>query len=155
MDDINKMLNEARAAAAREQARRYQEERAQAMAAWVEAPEAAAEEPTPEPVSSGVGVLEVARRQGRWRCYLDGRRIRSGEALEVYVNPQVGWVAGTLQWARSPHTPPSIRVQVTHPEARGDRGERQLLGEMELLLPEDAVCRWPGGLTPEGEGDDD
>ena len=148
MDDINRLISEAQAAAARDAAIRRERERQDALD-----DAAAAEAPATGDVG-GVGILEVARRQGRWRSNLAGHRIRSGEALDVYVNPAVGWVRGVLFWARSPHTPPSVRVAAYHPEARGRDGEPLVLGEVELLLPEEAVCRWPEGAVPDDTDDE-
>ena len=79
MDDINELLNEVKAAAAR----RAAIEREAAMLAEREQREAEeeAEAPAPEPAAAppGQGALTVERRQGQWRCYLAGERIRSGE----------------------------------------------------------------------------
>jgi len=140
MDDINDLLNEAKAAAAR----RAAIEREQALrAAREEGEPPVVAERSPEPAPSGEGLLTVERRQGQWRCYLAGERIRSGEAIEVYVNPTVGWVRGQLLWGRRPTTPPSIRIPATDPHRIDPSGSPLSIGEFELLLPEDAVCRWP------------
>jgi hypothetical protein len=136
VDDINVLMARAQAEAARKLAI----ERAQQAEAGDDD-----DEPLDIELPSGTGILQVNRRQGHWRCYLAGERIRSGDELEVYVNHTVGWVRGRLQWARSPHTPPSIRLGAEHPEARGRDGEPLNLGEIELLLPEEALCRWPPG----------
>jgi len=142
MDDINELLNEAKAAAAR-----------RAAIARETALQAEREQPSPDDDTStrpedattepGEGQLTVERRQGQWRCYLGGDRIRSGEALEVYLNQQVGWVRGKLLWGRRPTTPPSIRVEATDPHRIDADGQPRPMGEFELSLPEDAVCRWP------------
>jgi len=134
MEDINVLMARAQAEAARklaiERARAEEEAAARAAPVEIELPQ-------------GTGLLTVEKRQGRWRCYLAGERIRSGDELEVYLDDQLGWIRGRLQWARSPHTPPSIRRPITHPSATGRDGAPQNLGEVELQLPEDAVCRWP------------
>lgn len=145
MDDINDLLNEAKAAAARRAAiereaamlaeRKRLEEEGDEAAETAEAADA-----TSQP---GQGALTVERRQGQWRCYLAGERIRSGEALEVYVNATIGWVRGNLLWGRRPTTPPSVRIEATDPHRIDADGRPEPLGEFELLLPEDAVCRWP------------
>lgn len=134
MQDINVLMVKAQAEAARRQAMRQASD-AERDDQVVASPDVILPE--------GTGVLTVEKRQGRWRCYLAGERIRSGDAFEVYVDETVGWLAGRLHWGRGPHTPPSLRRPVTHPTEVGRDGEPLNLGEVELLLPEDAVCRWP------------
>jgi hypothetical protein len=80
----------------------------------------------------------VERRQGQWRTYLCGERLRVGDPLEVYLNPAVGWLRGTYQWGRRNISPPRLRVEVTHPE-----DATRALGEVELDIPGSAVCRHP------------
>lgn len=133
-DDINELMQRAQAEAARAAAIR--------LARQVPGDRTEAEPEVPpvaqEPVApTGTGLLTVEKRQGRWRCFLAGERIRSGDPLEVYVNAQVGWVRGRLIWGRTPHTPPAVRIDAQHPSSA------DALGEFELQLPEDAVCRWP------------
>jgi hypothetical protein len=148
MEDINALLNEAQAAAAREAAIRRDREQREAREAWEAEQDAIAAAAATAPASGAIGVLTVERQQGQWRCSLAGERIRSGQEVEVYVNAVVGWVRGRLFWARSPHTPPSIRVTSHHPDARGPDGRPLEIGEIELQLPEDAVCRWPPADAP-------
>ncbi len=135
MEDINQLMQRAQAEAARKLAIDRAKE--------AEAEEAGAEVEVDIELPSGTGILQVVKRQGRWRCYLADQRIRSGDELDVYVNATIGWVRGRLQWARSPHTPPSIRVGAEHPTAEGRDGGPLNLGEIELQLPEEALCRWP------------
>jgi hypothetical protein len=140
MDDINELLNEVKAAAARRAAIEREAAMLEARAQG-EAPLVA--EPEPVQRSSAEGPLTVERRQGQWRCYLAGERIRSGESLEVYVNSDIGWVRGKLLWGRRPTSPPTVRVDATDPHRIDPDGRPAPMGEFELLLPEDAVCRWP------------
>jgi hypothetical protein len=142
MDDINDLLNEAKAAAAR----RAAIERESALMKARESGEAnvIAERPADANAPTGQGLLTVERRQGQWRCYLAGERIRSGDPVEVYLNDAIGWVSGRLLWGRRPNTPPSVRIDATDPHRIDGEGKPLSIGEIELLLPEDAVCRWPG-----------
>jgi len=138
MEDINVLMARAQAEAARKAAIRRAEERDR---------DEGASDGADIDLPSGTGVLTVEKRQGRWRCYLAGERIRSGDQLDVYLDAQLGWVRGRLHWGRSPHTPPSVRRQIVHPTATGRDDEPMNLGEVELQLPEDAVCRWPPEAT--------
>jgi hypothetical protein len=122
MDDINQRIVEAR--------------RRAALDAQAQPAEPRPDEPASPPV--GEGALRLERRQGEWRYYLGEHRVRPGMPIEFYVDPRLGWVRGTFQWGRRNVSVPTIRIAVVHPEDPG----RQL-GELEVTLPEGAICRWP------------
>ena len=126
MDDIDRRMLEARRALARQDTARLEGERAPVD----DVP------PRPDPV--GTGPLVLVKRQGEWRYTLCDQRIRSGDAVEFYVDPRVGWVRGTFQWGRRNTSVPTIRVPVVHPDDAS-----RVLGEMEVGLPDGALCRWP------------
>lgn len=126
--DPNKLLHDARRAEARRREDARDEDRARR-----DLRQARADKAPP----TGAGTLKLERRQGEWRYYLDGQRVRVGTDLELYVNEAIGWVRGTFQWGRRNISPPTLRLRVTHPV------DGTFLGEAELSLPDDAVLRWP------------
>jgi hypothetical protein len=130
MDDFNKRMQQAGREAARTQQARVEADIAERQAARD------AEEPPEAP--SGTGRLVLERRQGEWRYYLGAHRIRGGDAVELYVDARVGWIRGRFQWGRRNTSPPSIRVRTYHPD-----DPTVFLGELDVSLPQDAICRWP------------
>jgi len=140
MDDINELLNEVKAAAAR---RAAIERESALIEARAQGEVSVVAEPVAKVRAANEGILTVERKQGQWRCFLGGERIRSGETFEVYVNEAIGWVRGKLHWGRRPTTPPAMRLDATDPHRIDDNGLPMPLGEFELALPEDALCRWP------------
>jgi hypothetical protein len=130
MDDINKQMQDARRKSAREQQARVDADMAAKRASAAAEPRADA--------PAGAGRLVLERRQGEWRYYLGGHRIQGGDAVEVHLNAQAGWVRGNFQWGRRNTTAPSVRVRCTHPD-----DPSVSLGELDLSLPVDAICRWP------------
>ena len=132
MDDIDRRKLEARRALARQDTARLETRRGPPPG------EGAPADVPPRPDPAGVGPLVLAKRQGEWRYTLCDQRIRSGDAVEFYVDPRVGWVRGSFQWGRRTTSPPTIRVPVVHPDDAS-----RVLGEMEVGLPDGALCRWP------------
>jgi hypothetical protein len=130
MDDFNKRMQDANRQGARAQQARVEADQAEKRAA---ADDRERREPP-----SGAGRLVLERRQGEWRYYLGEHRIRGGDAVEFYVDARVGWVRGRFQWGRRHTTPPSIRVRGYHPD-----DPTAFLGELDVSLPPDAICRWP------------
>ena len=126
MDDIDRRMLEARRALARQDTARLETE------------DAPVDDVPPRPDPVGTGPLVLVKRQGEWRYTLCDQRIRSGDAVEFYVDPRVGWVRGTFQWGRRNTSAPTIRVPVVHPDDAS-----RVLGEMEVGLPDGALCRWP------------
>ena len=131
MDDFNRLMQQSRRQQARDQQAKLDADAVDRAAAPPEP-----EEPPEAPAGAGRLVLE--RRQGEWRYYLAGNRIRGGDPVEVYVDARIGWVRGRFQWGRRNTSPPSVRVRCYHPE-----DPTVFLGELDLGLPSDAICRWP------------
>lgn len=129
MDDINRQIQEARRARALQDAARLEVESTERRAVQEDPPPAA---------PSGTGRLVLERRQGEWRYYLCDVRIRVGDPIEFHVDPRVGWLRGTFQWGRRNTSAPTIRVPITRPD-----DPAAVVGEMEVSLPDDAICRWP------------
>jgi hypothetical protein len=130
MDDINRQIEGAlRAQALRDQALH-------------EAEQSARTGPTREihhrPPPAGTGPLVLERRRGDWQYTLLGRRVRVGVAIELYVDPRLGWIRGRFHWGRRNTSEPRLRLPAFHPDDPG-----QDLGEIEIALPEAAICRWP------------
>ena len=130
MDDFNKRMQQALRQTAREQQGRVEADMAEKRAA--------ADSLEQREAPSGTGRLVLERRQGEWRYYLGGHRIQGGDAVDFYVNAASGWVRGRFQWGRRNTTAPSIRVPATHPD-----DPAVSLGELDVSLPPDAICRWP------------
>src|SRR5687768_14404134 len=125
MDDFNKAMQAARRKQAREHQGRVEADMAEKRAATDVA--------EPREAPSGTGRLALERRQGEWRYYLGGHRVRGGDAVELYVDPKVGWVRGRFQWGRRNTTAPSLRVNAFHPDDAA-----AMLGELDVSLPPDA-----------------
>lgn len=130
VDDFNRKMAQAR----RQQARDTQAKLEADAAERAVAPESAEPRPAPE----GAGRLSLERRQGEWRYYLAGHRVRGGDAVELFVDARTGWIRGRFQWGRRNTSPPSIRVATHHPDEPSAH-----LGELDISLPPDAICRWP------------
>lgn len=137
MDDFNQRMAEARRQAARElQLRVDREQQAKAQSA-TDTPRVRDEAP------AGQGRLVLRRTQGEFRYTLAEERVRSGDVLEFYVGPAGGWLRGVFQWGRRNTSSPSLLVRVVHPD-----DPSAFLGDMEVILPDEAVLRWPGGGDP-------
>jgi hypothetical protein len=137
MDDFNQRMADARRQAARElQLRVDREQQAKAQSA-TDTPRERDEAP------AGQGRLVLRRTQGEFRYTLAEERVRSGDVLEFYVGPGSGWLRGVFQWGRRNTSSPSLLVRVVHPD-----DPSAFLGDMEVILPDEAVLRWPGVGDP-------
>lgn len=122
MDDFNKVMQEARRRQAVTEQLRPEPPRPEREPARTGAP------PTTE--------LRLERRQGEWRYYLGDERVRTGSAIEFYVDPRLGWVRGTFHWGRRNYSAPTVRVPVFDPD-----DPSRSVGELEVSLPDGAQCR--------------
>lgn len=93
------------------------------------------------------GKLELVHDEQGIRHVLDGRVVRAGAGLEVLL-PDGQWLIGRYEWSFRPGEAPRLELVLggewerarKDPEAAGKAKRPKAM----LLLPKDAVLRWPG-----------
>lgn len=85
---------------------------------------------------AGQGPLARARVQGQHRWYVQGRWIRTGETIDVFVGG--AWVSGRFDWRGTPTGLPSIFLTVGDPDAP----ERDTGLTLRLELAEGVIARF-------------
>jgi hypothetical protein len=93
------------------------------------------------------GKLEAVRDEEGVRHVLDGRTVRSGQGLEVLL-PDGQWLIGRYEWSFRIGEAPRLEL-VLGGEWEAWTGEAEGEGIPKrpralLLIPKDAVLRWPG-----------
>lgn len=93
--------------------------------------------PTTSPADDRTRLVLVEGKDGRLRYFLDGEEVRVGDALEVYVNADNGWLYGTFQWTGRERHAPSLRIRLGIPGGGGEG----FAGEVDATLPKHARLR--------------
>ena len=94
------------------------------------------------------GKLEVLRDDEGVRHVLEGREVRSGQGLEVLL-PDGRWLIGAYDWSYRVGEAPRLEL-VLGGEWEEDRDAPEggeglpKRPKAHLLLPRDAILRWPG-----------
>jgi len=93
------------------------------------------------------GKLEVLTDDQGVRHVLDGRELRSGQGLEVLL-PDGRWLIGAYNWSYRVGEAPRLELVLGGDWERGEAdpgtgGGLPKRPKAQLLLPRDAVLRWP------------
>lgn len=85
-----------------------------------------------------VAHLELRREGDAWHHYLLGRRVKSGDELELRLSGD-RWLRGRYEWNRNVVVWPAFRILLEGKVSL--TSERKLTGA--LPLPPNAWLRWP------------
>lgn len=92
------------------------------------------------------GSLECRDEGGTYGYFLVERRLRVGTAFELYTNAGNGWIRGRFEWQGGADDPPRMAVNIWNPKGPWDEdGLPPWIGNVEIEIPANAICRFPKG----------
>jgi hypothetical protein len=83
-------------------------------------------------------LILIMGRDGRHHYLLDGAEVRVGDPVEIYIDPERGWIGATFQWTGRERHPPSVLIQTFDPN-----DPSRLVGTLDATLPPNAPIRRP------------
>ena len=95
-----------------------------------------------EGATSGGAPLELTRTDHHLRYKLDGRRLETGDVIEVFTNANSGWLRGRFEWNGSGRDRPRLGLNLWNPNGPFAEDRAPWCGDLFASLPEAAICRW-------------